>query len=275
MVLYSAFGDESHDEANARVFAVAGLFGSEDDWNSHNGKWLARTGGKIFHASDCETDQGDFAGIDHAENMRLYKDLTQILCASRIMGYGMAIDLAGWREFFPGVLDDVPYYRSFREVVLRCGNWARWVIPQGTVKFTFDSRIESNYNAGVLYTYMAQQPEWNGYFDEEISFASRKLVGIQAADLYVREVMKHLDNIVGPTRRPTRRSFEALQKVKRFGADFLMREHFEDFRRKFESVAASVGMDRDRYAAWLAKHGLNDNISSRHRYIIELDREGE
>jgi hypothetical protein len=54
-----------------------------------------------------------------------------------------------------------------------------------------------------------------------------------------------------------------------------MREHFEDFRRKFESVAASVGMDRDRYAAWLAKHGLNDNISSRHRYIIELDREGE
>ncbi len=87
--------------------------------------------------------------------------------------------------------------------------------------------------------------------------------------------MKHLDNIVGPVKRPARRSFEALQKVNRFGAKLLMRGHFEDFRRQFESVAASVGMDRDKYAEWLTQHGLDDSVSSRHSYIIELDRQEE
>jgi hypothetical protein len=30
--MYSVFGDESHDETKSRVFAVAAIFGSEDDW---------------------------------------------------------------------------------------------------------------------------------------------------------------------------------------------------------------------------------------------------
>jgi hypothetical protein len=270
-VVYTVFGDESHDEASARVFAVAGLFGSEDDWGAFNAKWSARTGGKVFHAADCETDKGDYGSSPHPDNLRLYKDLVHILADSKILGFGTAMDLAGWREFFPGVPEDIPYYRCFRDVVLKCGDWTRWAIPRGTVKFTFDQRIESNYNAGILYTHMAEQPEWTTYFNEEISFASRKLVGIQAADLYAREVMKHLDNIVGPVKRPIRRSLEALQSVKRFGADFLMREHFADFRRQFNDVAARVGMSPQLYVDWLNEHKISDNISSRHRYLIELD----
>lgn len=238
VVLCAVFGDESHDESNQRVFAVAALFGSEDQWSALEAQWRARVGDRIFHAAACDSDAGEFATATHAENKALYKDLTQILSNSRIIGFGSAIDLAGWREFFPGVPEDIPYYRCFRNVVVQCGKWVQMAIPRGPVKFTFDSRRESNYNAGVLYDYLVNLPEWKDAEDfDEISFGSRKSIGIQAADLYTREVMKHLDNMIGPVRRPMRRSMEALQNVHRFGGDFFMREHFQDFRRQFNELA--------------------------------------
>jgi hypothetical protein len=270
VILLSVFGDESHDETAARVFAVAGLFGNDEQWGDLEKNWLTLTSGKVFHATECDTDQGAFAGIPHEENKKLYKGLTQVLCNSKIIGFGSAVDIAGHHEFFPDVPVDMPYYKCFRDVVYRCGKWTEWAIPQDRVKFTFDQRIESNYNAGLLYNYMATLPEWSGYFDDEISFASRKQVGIQAADLYAREVMKHLDNMIGPVQRPTRRSMEALLATKRFGCDLFMREHFEDFRRKFDAVAKNVGVDQGQYVAWLGKYRVRDSVSSRFRYLIDL-----
>ena len=270
--MYTVFGDESHDESRARVFAVAGLFGSDDHWRELEDKWRARTGGKIFHAADCDSDSGEFAGIAHAENKKLYKDLVTILCGSRILGHGSAVDIAGHNEFFPDVPRDILYYRCFRDVVVKCSDWAKWAIPRGPVKFTFDSRRESNYNAGVLYDYLVNLPEWKTAQDfEEVSFASRKLVGIQAADLYAREVMKHLDNMIGPVARAPRRSLEALENTNRFGADLFMREYFQDFKRRFEEVSKQCGIDPQRYVDWLNEHKLGDSISSRHRYMIALD----
>ena len=273
--LYTVFGDESYDESKARVFAVSGLFGSEDDWGELEISWRARTGDRIFHAVDCDSDGGEFANSTHAENKALYKDLTQLLCGSRIIGFGSAMDIAGHAEFFPDVPRDIPYYRCFRDVVVKCSDWAKSAIPRGPVKFTFDSRRESNYNAGVLYDYLVNLPERKTQEDfEEISFASRKLVGIQAADLYAREVMKHLDNKIGPVHRPMRRSMEELTKMKRFGFDLYMREYFQDFRRQFAEVAKRVGVDVPQYMGWLKENKIDDNVSSRHRYMIELYRAG-
>lgn len=271
--MYSVFGDESADESKVRVFAVAGVFGSESDWSSLKAGWFDRTGERIFHAADCETNQGDFATTTDAENKRLYKDLTQLLCRSKLMGRGHAVDLAGWRDAFPATLDtraDIPYYTCFRNVVQECGDLALLSVPQENVEFTFDQRLESNYNAGVLYSYMAKLKSWpaSSYLQEKISFASRKYVGVQAADLVARETMKHLDNIVGPKKRGTRRSLAALQESGRFRFTFYTREWFKDFRRDFRNVAASCGVDFKEYQEWLAQHGLTDNISNRHRHMI-------
>lgn len=89
--------------------------------------------------------------------------------------------------------------------------------------------------------------------------------------MYAREVMKHLDNTVGPVKRPMRRSMEALQKTKRFGCDLHLREFFEDFRKKFDSIAVKAGMSVDHYRQRLGHNGQADSISSRHRYLIDLD----
>lgn len=271
--MLQVFGDESHDPKSERVFAIAALFGTEQRWAEFKGPWEERLQGRVFHATDCETDHGDFADSDHFENLKLYADLTKILASSHLMGFGSAMDLAGYLEFFPDRPADIPYYRCFRDVVFQCGKWAKWAIPSDEAQFYFDQRVESDYNAGVLHGHIATLPDWDcaPFLRMTLKIASRSEVGIQAADLYAREVMKHLDNTVGPVKRPMRRSMETLRGTKRFGCDLHLRDYFEDFRKKFDSVAAKVGMSQDHYREWLTTTGQADSISSRHRYLIDLD----
>lgn len=68
-----------------------------------------------------------------------------------------------------------------------------------------------------------------------------------------------------------RRSMETLRATNRFGCDLHMREFFKDFRRKFDQIAANVGMNVDHYREWLSKNGQADTISSRHQYLIDMD----
>jgi len=273
--MYYVYGDESHDEGSRRVFAVAGLLGRQEDWASLETAWLDRMGGRTFHASDCETDHGEFAGTSHSENLDLYADLVKLLAHSSLYGFGSAIDLAGHDEFFPGVPEDIPYYRCFRDVLVFFGEHAARMKIQEKIHFVFDGRQESNYNTSVLYSYMARLPEWKSspLLKEEISFSTRSTVGIQAADLWARETMKHLDNMIGPVKRPMRRSMELLASTNRFGGDYFMKEFFSDFRRQFEEVSRTVGVSEQAYANWLKENRAADSISSRHRYLIDLDKQ--
>lgn len=267
------YGDESHDSKSQRVFAVAALFGTESRWAEMSARWTERLGGGVFHAADCEADRRAFAGVSHAENQRLYADLTNILAESRILGWGSAMDLAGHREFFPDVPPDTPYYRSFKDVVFECGYWAKISVPHEEVQFFFDHREKSDHNAGVLYSHIASLPDWDGsqFLRKTLKSASRSEVGIQAADLYAREIMKHFDNIIGPVPRPTRRSFARLLQTNRFGCDLHTREYFADFRSNFDEISVRAGMEQDRYHEWLRKNGQADTISTRHRYLIDRE----
>jgi hypothetical protein len=76
------FGDESADETKSRVFAVACVVGSEDEWALAVREWLRRTRGKQFHANKCESEFAhDPDRQKHKDNLKLYEDLTKILAA--------------------------------------------------------------------------------------------------------------------------------------------------------------------------------------------------
>ncbi len=269
--MYAVHGDESADETKARVFAVSGVFGSTEDWDDLKSAWVERTGGRIFHATECETNQGIFSETSNSENKALYKELTQLLCKSRLMGKSHAIDMAAWRTHFDGALEDMPYLTCFRNVVYDCGRLAYLSVPQDTVEFTFDQHPETEHNAGVLYTYMAEMKEWNAgpYLSDKVSFASRKYVGIQVADLLAREAMKHLDNIVGPVKRPTRLSMAALLETKRFHFNYLMDEYFQSFKGQMPQLAQKFGVDFEDFRQWLDQNRLVYNMSNLHRYMRE------
>jgi hypothetical protein len=99
--MLKVFGDESHDSKTERVFAIAVVFETEAQWAELEVPWKARLAGRIFHATDCETDKGEFAGTEHKDNLTLFADLTTILCKSELRGFGAVMDLAGHKEFLP------------------------------------------------------------------------------------------------------------------------------------------------------------------------------
>jgi len=144
------FGDDSADETKQRVFAVAGLFAGDDVRGPLVDKWTARTGGIPFHSTDCDSDRGDYAGLDHHEKKILYRDLTQILAASGAFGFGVALDIRGFKAVYPDLQDEMIYLKAFFETILYISQTAKKDFSDG-VKFIFDCRTESNHSASLLY----------------------------------------------------------------------------------------------------------------------------
>src|SRR5947209_5441885 len=110
------FGDDSSDEKRERVAAVAAVAGAEEAWDWIEPQWVARNNGIPFHARDCESDQGSYKDFSHAENKKLYRDLTTMMVFSELGGLGFGIDLVAQRKVFPHA-PDMAYYKAFSEIL--------------------------------------------------------------------------------------------------------------------------------------------------------------
>jgi hypothetical protein len=276
--MVSAFGDESADQTQQRTFAVAGIVASDDEWERLEEAWCERTNNIPFHATDCESDQGTYAEHSHAQNKALYKDLVMILAQSKAWGWGAAFDLHSYREIFPSVDQDMCYLRGFLAVVSFLTDLSKSHLKD-IVKFTFDSREQSNYSVGKIYDLMTNDPA-NSFMFDEISFASsRKHPCIQMADLFTFEVMKELDNRIGPIKRPRRKSMSALNENGHFGCDVFLREYFEDMHSKLpEQQKKDPNFSQEAYTIWLTKFDRKDTPRSRLHFFIwfqEKEAKGE
>lgn len=268
----SVFGDESQDENKQRVFTVAGIFGDSEEWKRFAGEWTSLTGGREFHAADCESDLGEFANTSHEENQKLYKDLTTILAKANFFGYCVSMELSAYREFFPNAKDPSdPYYFCFYSVVRKLTEINSHCFPLDKVEFTFDQNIDARYNAAALYDQMLQLPEWKGYdlLSDKVSFTTRKNPHVQAADLLAREGMKRLDNRIGPKRR-VRRSLIALEKTNRFSFFEAGREYFRRAVEITPELRKLPCSDMDKYREWLRDKRLQENSSNLIRYHAEM-----
>jgi hypothetical protein len=70
------YGDDGADAKKERVIAVAVIAGTEEWWQNVEDQWIVRCGGIPFHATDCESNQGDYRNIPKEENKAMYRDLT-------------------------------------------------------------------------------------------------------------------------------------------------------------------------------------------------------
>ena len=272
--MLSAYGDESHDEQSKRVFAVAGLLGRQEEWDELSVTWSERTHGIVFHAAECESDQGDFAQFSHAENLALYADLTRLIARTKLLGIGVAVDLPEFSSIFPKSSErsDQPYFLCFHDVVDELTGAAYLHVPQEKAKFTFDRNLEVEYNATYLYNYMAKQTEWvlHKYMDSEVGFASRAKVEIQVADLVARETFKHLDNQLGPKYRFPRQSILALARTGRFRFFYYGRDALLDMRREAEDLGKLRGAKMSEYTVWRTRNSFPDTFESRMKYLIVI-----
>ncbi len=274
ILVLSAFGDESADKKGQRVFAVAAVIGTEDGWLGAKRAWLDRTGGKIFHASTCESEFArDPDKSKHKANLRLYADLATIVANSELAGYGTALDLMAFRECFPGALNDAGYYKCFTEVIRHTAEAAMKTRAQ--IEYTFHHRQPSEYNAGALYDLLVNRAEWqpNLFMRTKVSFEGDiKNPCIQIADLVDRETMKWLDREI--ISQPARKSMNALAASGAFIFRSLDRKYCEDWRDAMLLMKAEVGFDDQEYLEWLRSGGRVDNWSNRIGYAVWLQNKG-
>ncbi|MGO9555703.1 MAG: hypothetical protein ACLP2U_11820 [Syntrophobacteraceae bacterium] len=274
--MLSVFGDDSTDEKKERVFAVAGVAGTQEQWDGFERRWLKRlrhTGVKIFHATDCESGWGEYENVSHKERTKLYKDLTKMLAESEMFGYGVAIDLNGFKKYMYDAEENDPYYFAFVAVALHFVSLVRLIIHKQQVEFVFDINDCVRHNSALLYEhFLTQRPEYSqytSYMKEKIGYETSRAVGIQVADLFTFETMKDLDNRIGPVRRPTRISLEKLRDTKRFKIDcFTERNYFRDFRARNEQQLQAESED---YEQWRTKHGYPHTTQIKFRYCIYRD----
>lgn len=275
-VVYSAYGDDSADETRQRVFSVAALFGSEAEWAAFNRKWTERTGGKIFHATDCDTSNGDFKDTPNDENKALYGDLSKLLGGSTLIGAAAAISLPDYKELLGERVAENPYYLCFYSVLGALARDSSVCIPRDSIKFVFDCNREINYNAGQLYHDFINSDEgadqdFKKYMADELGFATSKTTSIQVADLLAREAMKHMDNAFGPVRRLPRLAYQAIRKNKGIRLRLFGRSWCEGLIRF--AVATGGTHSIDEYHEWLNGKGLKGDTVAR-RVKFQAERRG-
>jgi hypothetical protein len=255
------YGDDAWDEKQERVCAVAGVVGTIPAWRAVEREWLVRTNGIPFHAKDCDSDHGDYENNPHDENKELYRDLSIMVVQSHVHGIGVAIDLIALHDIFPDA-QDISYYRAFLRVMEVMNNFAKKNAE--IAEFTFDMRLESEHNAGLLYGIVREnEPEWAPYLADKVSFEfSRKNPRLQVADLIAHEAMKGMDNMVGPVKRIERRSWTALRETRRFFIEGYSRDWFTDLKRNYAELGKKVGFCQQDYIDWLAKRKRQHNVTN-------------
>jgi hypothetical protein len=180
--------------------------------------------------------------------------------------------MAGRNEFFPETPKELHYHWCYQRLIYRM---AEFFGDRGIskIKFNFDNRLDVVASASVAYSLMVNDADfpYRHLLEERVEFlCSTKYPRIQVGDLYAREVMKHLDNMVGPVKREERKSFTALRQSGRFDAQFYMREAWEDKRRKFDEIQKQAGFTFKEYEDWLQKRNRNHNASSTFEFLAWL-----
>jgi hypothetical protein len=268
--MLNVYGDESTDDKAQRVFAVAGIIGREAQWEALEVKWLERTMGIPFHAKDCESDRRNYANYTHQENLNLYRDLTTLLAGSGVLGYAFVVDLASQRKVFPDPID-FTYQKCLVEVVDRLTQIAAHNNEE--VKFSFDMRRQSDYNSGLLYNMMFEDPDLAKWLHAEISFVSHITQRrIQAADLFAREARKAAEILFSRSDQPVRKSWIALRDTGRFNVVAISLEYFEDVKKGLPELYQKLGLSPDGYRRWITETNRQDNLSNRLLYMQKAMR---
>jgi hypothetical protein len=88
--------------------------------------------------------------------------------------------------------------------------------------------------------------------------------------------MKELDNRIGPTKRPRRKSFIALNDSGHFGCDVFLREYFQDMQDKLNQLGQKdPKFSREAYAEWLSRQKQQDTSANRIRFLLWFSQENE
>jgi hypothetical protein len=272
-----AYGDESTDGTGKEIFAIAGLLGTQEEWDAVESAWLERTQGKIFHATDCLSGYGSYKGIPKEDRIKEYEDLTKILCKSHLWGYASAIDIVAYKNCLLHPTRHAPYLYCFTDVIMYLAWLTRLHVPQHQkIDYIFDRRSKAEVTAVELIEYFSKLPEYNrSSFLGRLTFSSIDEVGIQTADLLVHESMMSAFYDIHPEKRRPRISLSPLgllKDAKHFEFQPYLKKYFEtQYTPQLRAIEEKTGLSRKKYEDWLLKYRCSDNDRNRVRYLTYMN----
>jgi len=272
-VMLILYGDDSFDETHSRVFAAGAVVARQEQWDIFLPDWVARNPKeRPFHATDCDSDQGNFKGRDHEENKRLYADNVRQFVNSPLMGAGVAISIPDYWRLFPFAPADKwwPYYMCFAGAIGAICEIARLSIPPEDIKVTFDNDPAKEVDSTRVFEFIAKQPgDVSCCLQHGIEFRDhRDRPGLQVADLLARESMKALDNQIGPKQRWPRQSLIELRRSNRFATVLYDHPKLEQYRIAADKLHADP-VNGPAFMAWLKSNGISDSVHARLRFGVE------
>lgn len=236
-VVARVYLDESADEKRERFFAVGGFVGVDLYWDTLELLWIDRTRGlkEPFHSAECECGHGQFKGWPKPDRDQLIADLVTIVRQSKIGGVGFFCPIPAYAEVFNSYGEYDAYYFCLKATMVYIAN------ESDQSKHNVDSKflIEENRatNPGKAYKDIKAVSPWKAArrmvgFEE----GSKRIIGLQAADLMARESFKLIDN--RGTKRGIRKPLLRLQdRVRIFGWS---RDGLEELRDKYGSDDRSL-----------------------------------
>jgi hypothetical protein len=114
-VLLRAYFDDSGTHAGSDVVVLAGLIGTEAQWDLFKRRWAeklacplpGKSALKGFHLSACNARDGEFKGYSDAEQDAVIHDFRQIIIDSKLTSIATAIDKRAWDKLIVGPIRNV------------------------------------------------------------------------------------------------------------------------------------------------------------------------
>ena len=213
MVLKGYF-DDSGDEKRKRFSAVGGLVGGPPQWSHFEKRWSVATYElkEPFHATDCEAQKGCCEGWSIQKSAALMKQLTGIVKETGLGPFGAIVPVPEYRDIFPNGHKDDPYFLALKQTIINMAYLCRLASVEGFIDSVTIIHEEGHTSARAFQIYRDLKAV--GTWDDSkylVGFAvgSKRLNGLQGADLIAREAFKHADN------RLTRRTRKPVETIKR------------------------------------------------------------
>ncbi len=218
LAMLTAYFDDSGTHADLNVVLVAGIMGTEWELTSLDALWKPHIDNPLcgrkaplrrFHATDCYNSQNEFRGWSRTETDYFSHQLREVILASGVKAYGIAISRRDWDELITGelrgFLGDAEGY-AIVQCYVGALQWAQANTFDANITFVFDNRPSEiqrrAQTAGDAFERHSSYPQVTGC----AFLSSYKIRPLQAADLIAWEVYQHANQIFNAgTLQPAKR----------------------------------------------------------------------
>jgi hypothetical protein len=229
-VVIRSYVDESVGRNDTFALGCAVAKGMEWTWINQDWKkclerknrYLKREGRKCisrYHASDCESRQGEFAGWDVPEKNQFVAELISIINRHHLHIVGFTVDKTDVSELFPQVAKEC--------IDKECYAALAWLLfpeilrescrldPRPAVKIVYEQGDVSRHMVNTFDRWRASHRA--GELFDSVEKDTWKVLPLQVADLVAFEAMKDRDNQRDEIKRARRLSLKVLLGDKRHG----------------------------------------------------------